>query len=149
MPIEHVQGDLLEVEGDIAHGCNTLGVMGAGVAKAIKEAHPPLFAQYKGICDAGPPLLGESYPYLRPSGYFIFNLMTQDSVSADPTVRNVSYDAISESFKNMFYQMNQHGITEVTIPYIGAGLGGGDWEVIEAIIRSECPKHITVKVTQL
>ena len=46
--IEYKNGDLLNVtEGIILHGCNGQGVMGAGVAKAIKMKYPEAFTAYK------------------------------------------------------------------------------------------------------
>ena len=43
MSVEHVKGNILDFPNNsnvIAHGCNTLGVMGAGLAVKIKDEYP-------------------------------------------------------------------------------------------------------------
>ena len=42
-----VKGNILEVEsGVIVHGCNSHGVMGSGVAKAIRERYGEAYSAY-------------------------------------------------------------------------------------------------------
>ena len=46
MSIEVIDGDLLDFPNQIntiAHSCNTQNVMGAGIAKSIKERYPEAF----------------------------------------------------------------------------------------------------------
>ena len=49
--IKIVDGDLLQANIPlIAHQTNCLGVMGAGIAKAIKNKWPDVYTQYKDLC---------------------------------------------------------------------------------------------------
>jgi O-acetyl-ADP-ribose deacetylase (regulator of RNase III) len=44
-------GDLLKSgEPVIAHGCNTHGVMGAGIAKQVAFMYPDAYQQYRKAC---------------------------------------------------------------------------------------------------
>lgn len=139
--IEYRKGNLLDVkEGVIIHGCNLQGVMGAGVAKAIKEKYPKCFDEYKKYLFLTESVtLGEFSTYEASPHLVIENLLTQINYGRDPRVRYVSYDAISYGFKAL---NKKHSETvPFYFPKIGAGLGGGNWEVIEKIIESECPRR--------
>ncbi len=58
----------------------------------------------------------------------ILNCITQEFYGKD-NKRYVSYDAVDECMQELnIYE-------EIAMPKIGAGLGGGDWSVIEAIIN--------------
>ena len=50
-----IKGDLLnETTGLIAHGVNCQGVMGKGIALAIKKKYPQVFIDYKQYFDIHP-----------------------------------------------------------------------------------------------
>lgn len=49
--IEYKKGNLLDVtKGIIMHGCNCQGVMGSGVALAVKRKYPLAFDRYSQMC---------------------------------------------------------------------------------------------------
>lgn len=134
----YVQGDLLSVEsGIIAHGCNCQGVMGSGVAKLIKDKYPSAYRYYKYIEQDIGLKLGSTQIVVINNSFYVANLLTQVSYGRDDK-RYVSYDAIDESFDKLFARS---GNMQVYIPKIGAGLGGGDWEVISSIIKSQEHSH--------
>lgn len=151
------RGDLFSTTDHvIAHGCNNQGVMGAGVAKIIRDRFPKAYADY---VDALYDLAERQLPALplgwnnysrQPQGnvFLVVNMITQTLAKVE---RPVSYDAIDDCFADLFQYMKTHGYTGVSIPKIGAGLGGGDWAVIEAIIRGQESKvsGITVTVWEL
>jgi O-acetyl-ADP-ribose deacetylase (regulator of RNase III) len=136
--ITYKKGDLLQDNNKIiAHGCNSFGVMGAGVALAIRNKYPWAFEQYKKAIDTWPhnrkELLGLCN-IATDKDITCYNLITQENVGS--VGRYVSYDAVDMTFKRMREHMYISEARSLSIPKIGAGLGGGDWSVIEAIINS-------------
>ena len=151
--IEYRKGDLMAVtSGIIAHGCNAQGVMGSGVAALVKAKYPAAFEQYvadlemmdiddydyKGVSPLGyvsfwsPTVLND----LTPDRLLIANCITQNLFGRAGS-KFVSYDAIHSCFAVLESVVKMNRMT-INIPRIGAGLGGGDWTVIEAIINSVC-----------
>jgi len=144
--IEHITGDLLSVtEGYIIHGCNAQGIMGAGVAKLIKEKYPLAFKDYALCLQAkrtlNKPALGTSTYSVQPDNVVIVNAVTQEYMGTDR--RHTDYDAVRTCFEEFVDEIDSHqNIFEdvprvLNFPLIGCGLGGGEWEVIEQIIEEE------------
>jgi len=144
--IEQIEGDLFSVtEGYIIHGCNAQGVMGAGVAKLIKEQYPLAFKDYAMCLQAkrtlNKPALGSSTYSRQENGVVIVNAVTQEFMGTDK--RHTDYDAVRICFEEFMDEIDSHeNIYEdvprvLNFPLIGCGLGGGDWNVIEQIIEEE------------
>jgi O-acetyl-ADP-ribose deacetylase (regulator of RNase III) len=133
--IKYVKSDLLEAQEKVLlHSCNSLGVMGAGVAKLIREKWPKAYQDYRDSYDSYGLPLGSIVSSKQPDGKIILNAITQDTFGR--TGVHVSYWAIA----NVIYQLDQNSAVQkiglVAMPMIGAGLAGGDWNVIEAIIEN-------------
>ena len=131
MKIKYIWGDLLEAEQKvIVHGCNAQGVMGSGVALAVKNKYPEAFRMYRNnsrhLGDTG------SYEY---KNRIVVNAITQEFYGRDGK-RYVSYDALAEAMRTLNIKYLKLG--EIAMPLIGCSLGGGDWNVASAIIESEC-----------
>lgn len=138
MKIIYKQGNLLECsEPAIVHGCNAQGVMGSGVALAVKEKYPEAYKAYLATKKYDGMKLG-GVSYWHDNGFYVFNAITQQFYGRNKHVTYVSYDAIAEVFNmlNMFCKENV--ITSIAMPKIGAGLANGDWNIIEKIIEEEC-----------
>lgn len=141
----YTQGDLFSVSsGVIAHGCNCHGVMGSGVAKQVKNYYPDAFLAYKKLCDGATPeaLLGKAQLVKVTDKLYIANLFTQLNYGKNGVF--VNYDAVGTSFKELRAlvfdeEVNKEHPNQLTIniPKIGAGLGGGDWDIISNIIDKE------------
>lgn len=129
--ITYRKGNLLDApETYIAHGCNSYGVMGSGVALAIKTKWPKAYEEYHNYYKECGLDLGEiiSVPC---ENKVILNCITQKHYGRTGD-KFVSYDAIDTCMKHI----QNLGLDNIAMPKIGAGLGGGDWKVIEAIIQS-------------
>ena len=132
------KGDLLSVEsGIIAHGCNCQGVMGSGVAKLIKDKYPSAYRIYKYQEQTSGLKLSAVQLVMVDDSLYVANLMTHQFYGRDGK-RYVSYDAIDEYLDNL---LARSGKMQVNIPRIGAGLGGGEWEVISEIIHAQEINH--------
>jgi len=142
-------GNILENvrTGTILHSVNTLGVMGAGVAKGIKDLYPKTYRQYQELCSEfdHTKLLGKYYTSteINPEGSLdIINAFGQRNVGG---TKPVSYDAIDSIFREL-YSYEEDPIPELHTVKIGAGLGGGNWKVIEQIILEHLPNECNVYV---
>ena len=138
MQIEYREGNLLESGMmTIVHGCNSRGVMGSGIAKSIRSKWPEVYDRYKAAYDEvdGPLPLGCVVDSFANDGTRVLNAITQDLYGRDGGVY-VDYDAIRLCFKKINAQLGIW-ISEIGMPQIGAGLGGGDWNKIATIIEQE------------
>lgn len=151
MPItEYVTGNLLDAEADaIVHGVNCYGAMGAGIAKQIKEQFPQVYSVYKDTVD-----------YYKNSSYLlgmqiavsvtgkkykrIINAFTERNYGKDGK-RYVNYAALGEIFREI---EKKYYNEVIAIPKIGAGLGGGDWNIIKQIIDDATP-NVEIKVYEI
>lgn len=135
--IEHKKGDLLAVtEGVIIHGCNCKGVMGSGVAKAIRDKYPKAYDAYKNFQNERGLRLASVSIYTR-GGLTIANLVTQENYGRDPKAQYVSYGAVHLGFEKL------HKYFTLDVPFhfpmIGTGLGNGNWVTISSLIDLACP----------
>jgi O-acetyl-ADP-ribose deacetylase (regulator of RNase III) len=130
-------GDLLDVRrGIIVQGCNAQGVMGSGVAKAIRDKYPFVYDLYRGAYEKKGLQLGQvvwatvskEEPMLT-----IANAITQEFYGRDPNRVYVSYEGLRIAFERVAEIARKHDLP-VHYPRIGAGLAQGDWNRITAII---------------
>lgn len=137
----HKTGDLLcSGEPAIAHGVNCKGVMGAGIAKPIRDMYPDrMYDKYRSQC---------YYGVLRPGGVqmwvsedlpTLFNLATQDSPGADA---HLSY--VLRSVDCMLKHATTFGVKRIGMPRIGCGIGGLKWERVEPILEALTEEYPTV-----
>lgn len=142
--ISYRSGDLLRAEERvIAHGCNMQGKMGRGVALAISERYPGALAAYMQHFEDGALALGKVVHW-KGADRVVLNMITQDRYGRGE--RFVDYDAVRTCFARIDLWARTHlrearGFfhedPRLAIPMIGADRGGGDWKVIEGIIREE------------
>lgn len=147
MSIIYEIGDIINSqENIIAHGCNAQRKMASGVAKALRNKWPE--ATWKPYSEAPKLSMGSTIPGITRCGEkIIFNCITQEMYGYDGK-KYVSYDAIHDCFSTINdLEISEYG-TCIAIPRIGAGLGGGSWEVIEKIILSTVTNY-KVKVYDL
>lgn len=145
MKIKYVKGDLLQAsERCILHGCNAQSTMNSGVAKLIRAKWPSAYTVYKASEQHDGMRLGVVTYAQQDDGKIIFNGITQEFYGRVPNRCYVSYEAIKEVIQAMNYFMEhpdglfeEGEIPSVAMPMIGAGLGGGDWEIISKIIEEE------------
>jgi O-acetyl-ADP-ribose deacetylase (regulator of RNase III) len=109
--------------------------MGAGVALQIRNRHPECFLKYEAEVHGRHAVLGDVVIWNSPISQRrkrIFNALTQPTTGI--TGKHVSYDAVHDCFKYINEYCLRNEINEINFPLIGAGLGGGSWPVISAII---------------
>lgn len=141
------RGDLMDAaEPIIVHGCNAQGVMGSGVAKAVRDKYPKAYSDYHSEYVKKSNRLSMGQVIWTWIGWprdlrVIGNAVTQEFYGRDGK-RYVDYDAVRMAFVEVRRFLDSLADEEilqgdgpyVAIPRIGAGLGGGDWETIAEII---------------
>lgn len=144
MLIKTIKGDITKVKtGIIAHGVNCKGVMGSGVAKAIKEKWPIVYEEFRKQ-STGKKMLGTAHCIPVGKGLWIANCYTQENYGRDGK-RYASLDAITVSLEKVFNFAKQNDII-VSIPKIGCGLGGLDWDKEVLIVVGELASRYDVEV---
>src|SRR5688572_11776777 len=134
MPVEYIAGDLFvnRVGAQaLTHGCNCQGSMGAGIAVGFKERYPQMFEAYRAMCKADPRQFNPSDCFLwMDDSPYVFNLATQENYWRS----RATYEAVRTALINMRDQADDHRITTIAMPRIGAGHGGLSWKKVRAII---------------
>ena len=126
----------------LIHGCNCFNSMGKGIALSVKNKYPPASYADSKTMKGSHDKLG-TYSHCVVDDLVIINAYTQYAYGR--TGKFVSYPAIRNIFKNLSKLVPVHN--KIIMPRIGAGLGGGDWQVIKDIITDEMPFHDITVVT--
>lgn len=130
----------------IAHGCNDVGKMGAGVALAIKKMWPEAFRVYEAEVAEFSPSIGSVIwaPIRADSNLFseqvpdkwIANVISQSGYGHDG-VRRASYDGIDRGLRQVARRATDEFLTrDIATSMIGASLGGASWPVVREIMLS-------------
>ena len=154
MEIIYKTGNVLDAQTDIiAHQVNCQGVMGAGLAKQVRNKYPQAYREYQEECmfEHTINLLGKCQLIKVDDSKWIANLFGQDDYGRDK--RYTNYEAIYTALSDLAVQMLDNGMESVAIPYkMSCGLAGGDWNIILAMIESPCifgNTNITVEIWKL
>lgn len=146
--LKHVKGDLLKLaaagEFDIVmHGCNCFNIMGAGIAKQIKDRYPEAWSA-DGLWSRSPiERLGNwtnaNVRFGKDIGapFVIINAYTQYKTASAPGEDVFEYSSFTLILKKLasLYPSLKFGL-----PYIGMGLAGGDSPRIIAMIEQFADK---------
>lgn len=147
---KHVDfGDLLEWAADgefdaIIHGCNCQNTMGSGIARQIREKYPAAYEADTAFAqDRAPARRLGRFSKADVGDFVIYNAYTQLNYGREPSARYVSYEAIARSLSGIaadlspFWSYGDRQSIRIGYPLIGAGLGGGNWSIISAIIDDQ------------
>lgn len=132
-----VKGDLIQLamEGRfdvIVHGCNCMHTMGSGIARQVKSQIPEAFEADLATRRRDRSKLGAFSSVLVARGSIAFtvvNAYTQYDWRGMGI--KVDYDALERAFRAIGREWRG---SRIAYPMIGAGLAGGDWNKISAII---------------
>lgn len=146
MKIRYVKGDMIAMMKDpevlkiptlFVHGCNCHTAMGSGIAAGIAmnfpdapivDAHFQRLFKTNGQVDIG--MLGQySWTPLKYDSRLI-NLYTQYFPG-----RDLRLDALENGFIQLAEDFGYEGY-RLIFPKIGAGVAGGDWDIISQVIEN-------------
>jgi O-acetyl-ADP-ribose deacetylase (regulator of RNase III) len=134
--VQRIQGDLIELAqcgrfDVLVHGCNCFHTMGAGIALAVRRSFPEAYDADQAT-PRGPAKLGTiSFARVRCAAkpLVVVNAYTQARWGRTGVL--VDYDAVAAC---MAAVKRTFAGSRIGYPRIGAGLAGGDWTRIAAII---------------
>lgn len=144
--INHDEGDATLAPGvrpaAIIHVCNDAGGWGAGFVLALSKRWALPEKVYRKAAAGHVLALGMNQVVRLADGLWVVNMVAQRGWGKGG--RAVSYDALDECLSDVYTNVVPFtGVKRIHAPLIGAGLGGGDWGVIEAILDA----HATVPTT--
>lgn len=137
--IEYINKNVTTPErGIIAHGCNCQGVMGSGVALAVKNKWPRAFERYVAVCGMSATksnLLGLAHIVNVGDELYVSNMFTQEKYGRDGK-RYADPQAIEEALQDTFAFARSTGNLPIYMPRVGCGLGGLKWERdVEPVVK--------------
>lgn len=140
------RGDATEPVGDgkkiIAHICNDKGAWGAGFVMAISKKWKQPEITYRHFKDNY--YLG-TVDYIKvEDDLWVANMIAQHNTGRDENGDiPLRYSALVDCLRNL-NEMAEHLNASVHMPKIGSGLSGGNWEVIEQIIRETLDCEVNI-----
>lgn len=150
MTVNYKNGDVFTSEQPaVIHGVNTMGVMGAGIAKTVRRAYPDVYGGYRDACHEGKlkpgaalPIFGVSMLEAYPDRWII------NAASQDKTGPSATYAWLRSSLEESFSWAEKLKLAGVALPWIGAGIGGLEQSEVKKIIEelSEVHPELTIEV---
>ena len=124
----------------IGHGVNTVGLMGAGIAKQFKYRYPQNYDTSKGMCENGLLTPGHFLVTMNNEGTddwrLVVNFASQGQPGPNATYKLLLTSLLAFSSKaSREERLNLYG-NRVAIPEIGCGIGGLEWEGARTIIEA-------------
>lgn len=149
--LTYVNGDATEPQKEkddeiviIAHCCNTLGAWGAGFVVALskkwkqpEEAYHNFIEMYK---ERRLPTLGK-VSYAKIDNHLVVaNMIGQEGVRGPKNHKPVKYTALADAMREVvgYIDMILNQVSAPVVvhcPKFGSDLAGGDWRIIEELIK--------------
>lgn len=143
--IFHIKGDATQPSKNgknkiIAHVCNNLGFWGKGFVLSLSWRWPFLKEEYQKFVHKnkkeGLPLLGRTFFSEVEEDILVANMIAQQGIRPMNGLPPIRYEALSDCLEKVAEKAKSTN-SNVHMPKIGAGLAGGDWNVIEEMIKSK------------
>lgn len=136
--IKEVKGDLLQAtENIIGHQVNCQGTMGLGLAAKIKNKYPIVFERYKQLVNMHNSnkeiLLGTAQVIKVDENKYVANLFGQFYYGRGE--RHTDYKSLYQALETLKQKAKKRNLT-VALPHgLGCGLAGGDWSIVQDLIK--------------
>jgi O-acetyl-ADP-ribose deacetylase (regulator of RNase III) len=131
--IIYKEGSVLSVtKGIIVHGCNTEGVMGAGVALQVKVKYPEAFKVYKSYISNFKK--GEK----DPIGTVNYHHQTPNLLIANAITQNLGEQASLKAIEECFTEIISYAKRaqrEIHTVKIGCGFGKLEWNKVATMLE--------------
>jgi O-acetyl-ADP-ribose deacetylase (regulator of RNase III) len=137
--LNYVEGDATRPQGDgpklILHICNNIGAWGAGFVLALSRRWPEPEREYRAWHasdrDFG---LGRIQQVQVEDDIWVVNMVAQHGIRSPTNPKPIQYFELKKCLQRVAGFASKYGVS-VHMPRIGCGLAGGDWKVIEEIIK--------------
>lgn len=120
----------------IAHQANCFNTMKSGIAPLIAAYCPEAYEADQKTEKGNKSKLGTFTYGFSSNGVMVWNLYGQYNYGRVPGVVYTNYDALFQALSKMgAWLYNSSGPNTIGLPKLGCGLAGGDWQVVEQIIK--------------
>lgn len=135
--IRFVQGNFFDYKADIRiNTVNCVGVMGAGVALLFKNKYPEMNTEYVKLCNQG--LIRPGKPHVWESKNLFSesceNVIIINFPTKDDWKKPSEYSYVADGLKWLKTYLQDKPNSIITIPALGCGHGGLDWEKVKKMI---------------
>jgi O-acetyl-ADP-ribose deacetylase (regulator of RNase III) len=113
----------------VTNTVNTVGVMGKGLASAMKRRYPEMFREYARLCAARKFDIGQLWLWKAPNQW-ILNFPTKRHWR-NPS--QLSY--IEVGLRKFVLEYERRGIWEIAFPRLGCGNGNLDWADVRPLME--------------
>jgi len=135
-----IEGNLLEIPtGILGHQVNCVRKMGAGLALQIRRKWPSAYAVYL----QEEPELGKVLLVPVGEALYVANLYAQWGIGR--TGKQTDYPALTQCLQRVQTLSQQLRLSVYLPEYLGCGLAGGDWDVVQVLIAREVPEATVVR----
>jgi O-acetyl-ADP-ribose deacetylase (regulator of RNase III) len=144
--MEMMRGDILKVKrGIICHQVNCKGVMGAGLAKDLKERYPSAYEDYMSAYKRGELELGNAiFSVIRNKDLYIAHICGQRDYGREKGKVYTSFLGVMESLRSVT-KFSKRVNLPIYVPFkMGCGLAGGNWQSMMKVINQINPDCIIV-----
>jgi O-acetyl-ADP-ribose deacetylase (regulator of RNase III) len=143
MSINYVTGDATDPQGPglkiIAHGCNDRGGWGSGFVLAVSRRWELPEQKYRAWAASGHKFRAGNIQIVKPEeDIWVANMITQNGTVGPSNPKPVNYEALLECFQKLAQvcRKNHESNPSIHMPRVGCGLARGDWNVVEALVKS-------------
>lgn len=136
----------------IPHIVNNINKMGSGFVVPLFTRWPKVKSEYHKKCDYYLKTLGFSPNYMlgmiQPISVtdtiIVMNMFAQDGIISKSNPKPIKYFALDRCMKIIKNLVHECDIN-IVAPKFGAGLAGGDWNIIEEMINKHWANfHVTI-----
>jgi len=116
----------------LTNAINTVGDMGAGIAKQFKIRFPVMFADYKQRCEQQKTKTGQPYLW-KPADEkttWVLNFPTKQNWRGKSKI-----EWIEEGLDYLLQHYRKWGIQSLAVPALGCSLGGLKWEQVKPVME--------------
>lgn len=136
----YAKGDLLTCKASIiVNPCNTQGIAGAGLSKAIRDRWPAVFMDYLRACELGDLKMGNLYlTEAKLTSVGMRRRVLHFPTKTDPH-RPSQYGYIDQGLQYLakhYQQWPATSLVSIAMPRLGCGLGGLDWRPVRKAIET-------------
>jgi len=131
--INLVSGNLLEAKTEaLVNTVNCVGVMGKGIALQFKQAFPANFKDYAKACEKGEVRIGGMFVHSTDRMFhpkYIINFPTKRHWKAKSRLEDIEL-----GLKDLVRVVKDLNIKSISVPPLGSGLGGLNWDEVKSRI---------------
>lgn len=142
--IHYTKGDILDSHASaLVNTVNLMGIMGKGIALQFKKRFPNNYKEYQKACKENRIGIGKLFVTKESTMFgeqYIINFPTKTDWR-----KSSEYLYIEEGLTDLIRIINEFGIQSISIPPLGAGNGGLNWERVKRIIEQRL-SHLAIDI---